>query len=93
MAVARFVGIVFLPILIFGLLNTLNVHGLPRWIRNEQGCFMMSPMVLLGVLEFDKHEFFRNMPAVYINVGLYLGLALFFRARALRWARLHLRKG
>ena len=92
-AVARIFAIVFIPLLILGLLESLNIRGLPRWLRDEENLFMMSPMVLLGMLEFEKREFFKHSNVAFINGAFYFALALFFRFRALRWARLHLRKG
>ena len=92
-AVARIFAIVFIPLLILGVLESLNIRGLPRWLRDEENLFMMSPMVLLGMLEFEKREFFKHSNVAFVNGAFYFGLALFFRFRALRWARLHLRKG
>jgi hypothetical protein len=54
---------------------------------------MMSPMGLLGALEIDIDDFLDHLDAAMINAGIYMGLALWLRARALRWARVHLRKG
>ncbi|NQU39780.1 MAG: ABC transporter permease subunit [Lentisphaerae bacterium] len=93
MAVARIFAIVVIPLLLAALLEGLEIRRLARWLPDGENLIVMSPMVLLGMLEFDKGEFFKHSNVAFVNALFYLSLAFIFRARALRWARLHLRKG
>ncbi len=92
-AVARVFAIVLMPFLLLIVTQMPYASGLPRWFHDEMNLIMMSPMGLLGALEFDIDDFLDHLDAALINAGIYLGLALWLRARALRWARVHLRKG
>ena len=91
-AIARVFAFVLIPVLLAGLLGILNIR-VPGMMRRSQNIAFMSPMVLLLTLEFSKREFFDQFPAVCANAGFFIVLTLILRARALRWARLHLRKG
>ena len=93
MAVARVLAFVLIPILLAALIDSMRMRGLPHWLREEENMYMMSPMFLLGMLEFEKREFFDHIGAAIVNASFYLGLALLLRARTMRWARLHLTSG
>lgn len=87
MALARICAFIFVPFLLTAMASGMNFD------IDEESLMMMSPAFLLAMLEFDKSEFFDHGWAAVVNGLLFLGLALLARARALHWARLHLRKG
>ena len=93
MAVARAFAFIAIPALLMVLLQASMFSWLPRDIRQGESLLMMSPLALLGILEFDKNEFFDHAHAIVANGVFYMGVALLLRFRAMRWARLHLCDG
>lgn len=92
-ALGRVFAIVLIPFVVASLFTVLNMRAGSRVLHSAENLMMMSPMYLLGMLEFSRNRFFDLFPAACVNAGLFLGMTLVLRARALRWARLHLREG